>query len=134
MPALVNNNVGSLRGTRGEEATISCPSRLKKSRNCRRMSLAVGALEVRVCITGPIASKSAANRAFRPGGGTIPVIFVISRAAARVVQRNPRPRFRRLEPTSGPPIGLPALEFLWHLPLGEAGEPVGDVEPGKLGI
>src|SRR5262245_48209147 len=39
MPALVNINVGSLRGTSGDDGTISWPFFLKKSRNVRRMSL-----------------------------------------------------------------------------------------------
>ena len=39
MPALVNINVGSLRGTSGLEATTSWPFLRKYSRNVRRMSL-----------------------------------------------------------------------------------------------
>ena len=39
MPALVNINVGSLRGTSGEEATISWPFFLKKSRKADLISL-----------------------------------------------------------------------------------------------
>src|SRR5260370_7646478 len=41
MPALVNSNVGSLRGTSGLDGTISCPLRAKYSRNAERMSLVV---------------------------------------------------------------------------------------------
>src|SRR5664279_3058327 len=39
IPALVNMSVGSLCGTSGEEATISCPFFLKKSRKADRISL-----------------------------------------------------------------------------------------------
>ena len=39
IPALVNINVGSLRGTRLEEGTMRCPSRSKYSRKCDRISL-----------------------------------------------------------------------------------------------
>src|ERR1700694_5090525 len=39
MPALVNINVGSLRGTSGDDGTTSCPSRAKKSRKLDRISL-----------------------------------------------------------------------------------------------
>src|SRR4051794_13574434 len=46
MPALVNIKVGSLCGTSGEEATISCPCRRKYSRKVVRISLAVGMLQL----------------------------------------------------------------------------------------
>src|SRR5271168_4646964 len=39
MPALVNINVGSLRGTSGDEGTTSWPSRAKKPRKFDRISL-----------------------------------------------------------------------------------------------
>src|SRR5450631_949231 len=39
MPALVNISVGSLRGTSGDEGTISWPSALKKFRNADLISL-----------------------------------------------------------------------------------------------
>src|ERR1700741_4543020 len=40
MPALVNINVGALRGTSGEDATISWPFSAKKFRNVDLISLA----------------------------------------------------------------------------------------------
>jgi hypothetical protein len=39
MPALVNIKVGSLRGTSGDEGTISCPSSAKNLRKVDLMSL-----------------------------------------------------------------------------------------------
>jgi hypothetical protein len=39
MPALVNINVGSLRGTSGEDGTISCPFFAKKFKNPDLISL-----------------------------------------------------------------------------------------------
>jgi len=39
MPALVNIRVGSLRGTNGDDGTISCPALAKVPRKAARMSL-----------------------------------------------------------------------------------------------
>jgi hypothetical protein len=39
MPALVNMSVGSLRGTSGDDGTISCPSRAKNARKFVLISL-----------------------------------------------------------------------------------------------
>src|SRR5438876_9125565 len=42
MPALVNNSVGSSCGTTGDDGTIVCCFDRKRSRNCWRISFAVG--------------------------------------------------------------------------------------------
>src|SRR5262245_9965064 len=65
MPALVNIKVGSLRGTSELDGTTVCPLRAKKSKNVRRISLALA-------ITAPTRRARLFDAAPRPKSSQVP--------------------------------------------------------------
>src|ERR1700716_1313807 len=73
MPALVNINVGSLRGTSGDDGTISWPFALKKFRNVDLISLTPLMLVQSQNPPGLAANRSfLRSHAFRQGGWRCP--------------------------------------------------------------